>query len=179
MRTWTHTHTHEHAAKTVSQLVSQVMSSNRPAVTVLMDWHDSISLSSSASLSFHPSLLLLFFHLFPPNQAAARWSYASDIYTKMSKPGLEYVTVYPVGQLSNQSTSLCNQTATQWSQPASFTVNQPNQPARLCAFLLLHPSAWLRICICLFNSLSLPVYQTVSVSHIDGPLCAKITVEIG
>lgn len=140
------------------------MSSNRIAVTALMGRHGSISLSASVFLSLcvfrslsqslFPLFLLSFHRILPPNQANIPILRQFDIYTKISELGLKYVTVYPVGQLSNQSSSLCNHTATQRLQPAGLYSQPTNQPACLCAFLLLHPCVWLPTCICLSISSS-------------------------
>lgn len=94
-----HTRTH----KTVGQSVGQLMSSNRLAVTALMDQHDSMSPSISLALSLSHFL----------NQANTLVLCLFDIYMKISELLLEYLTVYAVSQLFTQSTSLCNQTATQ------------------------------------------------------------------
>lgn len=77
----------------ITQSVIPVISSNRLAVTVLMDRHDAMSLSSSVSLCVCLSLSLsvvslLFFHLaLLPNQASILILKLFDIYTKISEPG--------------------------------------------------------------------------------------------
>lgn len=66
--------------------------------------------------------------------------------------------VYLVGQLSNQSTRLCNQTVTQWCQPAGLY----SQPASLPVCLSVASSICLTAHLYLFNSLSLALPASLS-----------------
>lgn len=153
---WTQTHTH-------SQLVSQVMSSNRLAVTELTDQHDSLSLSGSVSfrLSLFPS------HY--PSQSRQHTDPMAVWHFYKNKWAWFYVTIYPVGQLSNRSTSLCNQTATQWFQPADFYSQPTNQLACVpfCCVVHLSDCPSVSACLTVYLSLCLPVYQTVGMSDVD------------
>lgn len=132
--------THAHIRLLVGRSVGQLTSSNRLAVTALMDQHYSISPSISLALSLSHFL----------NQANTLVLWLFDIYMKISELLLEYLTVYAVSQLFTQSTSLCNQTATQWFQPAGLYSQPTNQPVILPVCLSASSS------ICLTVHLYLP-----------------------
>lgn len=136
----THMCAHTRTHKTVGQSVGQLTSSNRLAVTALMDQHDSMSPSISLALSLSHFL----------NQANTLVLCLFDIYMKISELLLEYLTVYAVSQLFTQSTSLCNQIATQWFQPAGLYSQPTNQPVILPVCLSASSS------ICLTVHLYLP-----------------------
>lgn len=142
-----------------------------------MDWHDSISPSSCFHLS--PSVAPSSPPAFRSPSQSGQETDPSAVWHlyKISEPGLDYVTVYPVGPLSNQSTSLYNQTATQWTQSARLYTQMTTQPACLCAFLLLRPSVWLPICIRLFNSLSLAL--PASLSNCGHVWCWQALITLG
>lgn len=129
-----------------------------------------VSLTQSPPTSFPlPFRLVL-----RSNQANTLILWLFDIYIKISEPGLEYLTVYPVGQLSTQSTSLCNQTATRLFQPAGLYSQPTDQPSCLCASLLPCPSVRLPICICLFQYISRSASQSIRLSAWHTPLILRL-----
>ena len=158
--THAHTYTHTIVSQWVSQLVSQVMSSNRLAVTVLMDWHDSISLSSlqlSLRLSTPSSPSRSLSVSLPPNHTdpTAVWHLCENKWS-----GLK--TMWPsVNCPTSRPAYVIRQPLRDSSQPV-ITVNRPTSQLACVPFCCrVHLSGCPSVSACLTVYLSCSACQSI------------------